>query len=387
MAHKVFICHSSKDKQVADAACAALENLKISCWIAPRDILAGEEYGKAIVDALSSCQIVLVIFSAHANDSPQVRREVERSVSKDKIILPFRIEDVLPSDAMEFALGNTHWLDAITPPMERRLLELCDTISRLLHKRTVPETQHLRQPERPTQKEVREPSQKSVASGAVKPESISEKSAARSEPMEVARKGYAEPPGVDGKLFKTQEAPSEALVERSTSATQPSPDQAQLLSSFAETTASSNRTGLIRWVLRVLAALILVVIFLVRRHSPPVPASLASQAHGFRNLLCASVAAGDPNRIILVQVQSNGTAEPSYKINQDEFSKSSLEPKLAEIYATRQQKVMFVKGDPDLEFGLIAELFDFGHQAGVDNVCMITPRNEATTLPKIMPAN
>jgi len=120
MAHKVFICHSSKDKPVADAACAALEAQRISCWIAPRDILAGIEYGDAIIEALSECQIVLLIFSQAANGSPQVRREIERAVSKEKIIVPFRIENVLPSNAMEFALSNTHWLDALTPPWSAR---------------------------------------------------------------------------------------------------------------------------------------------------------------------------------------------------------------------------------------------------------------------------
>jgi hypothetical protein len=136
MAHTVFICYSSHDKLVANAACAALEAQRIPCWIAPRDILAGEEYGEAIVDALSGCQIVLLIFSLHANDSPQVRREIERAVHKEKIIVPFRIEDVLPSRAMEFALSNTHWLDAISPPMEQRLTELCATISRLMQRHT-----------------------------------------------------------------------------------------------------------------------------------------------------------------------------------------------------------------------------------------------------------
>jgi TIR domain-containing protein/Sel1 repeat-containing protein len=135
MAHTVFICHSSQDKLVANAACAALEAQRIPCWIAPRDILAGEEYGEAIVDALSGCQIVLLIFSLNANNSPQVRREIERAVSKEKIIVPFRIEDVQPSRAMEFALSNTHWMDAISPPMEHRLTELCATISRLMQRR------------------------------------------------------------------------------------------------------------------------------------------------------------------------------------------------------------------------------------------------------------
>ena len=139
MAHKVFICHSAKDKLVADAACAALEAHRIPCWIAPRDILAGEEYGASIIDALDECQIVLLIFSLNANNSSQVRREIERAVSKEKILVPYRIEDVLPSRAMEFALMNTHWLDALTPPMEHRLNDLCDTISRLIQKHAVTE--------------------------------------------------------------------------------------------------------------------------------------------------------------------------------------------------------------------------------------------------------
>ena len=85
----------------------------------------------------------------------------------------------------------------------------------------------------------------------------------------------------------------------------------------------------------------------------------------------------DNTRTIVVQILSNKSAPPSYKINEDTFAKASLEPKLAEIYASRSEKVMFVKGDPDLEYGKIAEVIDFGHQAGVDNIGIITPRVEA----------
>jgi len=83
------------------------------------------------------------------------------------------------------------------------------------------------------------------------------------------------------------------------------------------------------------------------------------------------------DRTIVVQVLSNGAAAPAYKINDNSFNKSDLEPKLAEIFATRQEKVMFVKGDKDLDFSKVAEVIDFGHQAGVDNIGLITPRVEA----------
>jgi biopolymer transport protein ExbD/biopolymer transport protein TolR len=82
-----------------------------------------------------------------------------------------------------------------------------------------------------------------------------------------------------------------------------------------------------------------------------------------------------PNdRTIVVQVLSNGPGEPSYKINETAFAKSQLEPQLASIFATRQEKVMFVKGDADLDFDKIAEVIDFGHQAEVDNIGLITPK-------------
>ena len=52
MAFDVFLSYSSKDKTTADAACAALENTGIRCWIAPRDIIPGMDWGEAIVNAI-----------------------------------------------------------------------------------------------------------------------------------------------------------------------------------------------------------------------------------------------------------------------------------------------------------------------------------------------
>ena len=83
------------------------------------------------------------------------------------------------------------------------------------------------------------------------------------------------------------------------------------------------------------------------------------------------------DRTIVVQVIANGAGEPSYKINEDSVNKSEHEPKLAEIFATRSEKVMFVKGDAKLDFKKVAEVIDFGHEADVDNIGLITPRVES----------
>jgi ankyrin repeat protein len=132
MARDVFISYSSKDKTVADAVCAALESSGVSCWIAPRDILAGEGYAASLLNGLSTSTILVLVYSANSNRSPQVLREVERAVSKGLPIVPLRIEDAPMSSDMEYFISSQHWLDALTPPLEPHLDRLCDSVKVLL---------------------------------------------------------------------------------------------------------------------------------------------------------------------------------------------------------------------------------------------------------------
>jgi hypothetical protein len=132
MAFDAFISYSSQDKTAADATCAVLEAAGIRCWIAPRDIRTGQEYGAAIIEAIDHCQIMVLVFSSSANASRQIHREIERAVSKGVSILPVRIEEVTPTKSMEYFLGAIHWLDALTPPLEKHLQKLAETIQAML---------------------------------------------------------------------------------------------------------------------------------------------------------------------------------------------------------------------------------------------------------------
>jgi adenylate cyclase len=132
MSYEVFLSYAAIDKTAALAVVAGLEEQGIPCWIAPRDIPAGSEYGEQIIEAVKGCRIVVVIFSAAANASPHVRREVERAVSAEKTLVPFRIESVPPTGAMEYALGNTHWLDALSRPLAPHVATLVTTVRRML---------------------------------------------------------------------------------------------------------------------------------------------------------------------------------------------------------------------------------------------------------------
>lgn len=132
MPHDVFISYSSHDKSVADAVCAKLEADRIRCWIAPRDVLPGIPYAEALIDALNAASVFVLVLSAQSNTSPQVLREVERAVHRGLPIIPFRIEDVALSKAMEFFVSAPHWLDAMTPPLEMHILKLSETVRALL---------------------------------------------------------------------------------------------------------------------------------------------------------------------------------------------------------------------------------------------------------------
>jgi hypothetical protein len=61
-----------------------------------------------------------------------VRREVERAVYREVLVLPFRVADVLPSRSLEYFLSSQHWLDAFPPPMEPHYARLCAHVKSLL---------------------------------------------------------------------------------------------------------------------------------------------------------------------------------------------------------------------------------------------------------------
>lgn len=79
------------------------------------------------------------------------------------------------------------------------------------------------------------------------------------------------------------------------------------------------------------------------------------------------------DRTVVIVIDKNNNV----KINQEESSWPKLEDRLIEIFKTRAEKVVFVKGDPDLEFQVIARAIDTAHSAGIDKVGLMTPKVEA----------
>ena len=123
-ARDVFVSYSQPDRECAFQLVAQLESQGIGVWVAPRDISPATDWAEAIIEAISGARLMVLVFSATCNASPQVRREVERAVHREIPILPFRIEDVLPARSLEYFLSTPHWLDAFPPPREPHFARL-----------------------------------------------------------------------------------------------------------------------------------------------------------------------------------------------------------------------------------------------------------------------
>jgi len=84
------------------------------------------------------------------------------------------------------------------------------------------------------------------------------------------------------------------------------------------------------------------------------------------------------DRTIVVQLIDHGAGNPpGLKINQDEATWETLQGRLEDIFKTRAEKVMFVKGDDNVPFADVASVIDIAHSAGVDKVGLITAKIEA----------
>jgi hypothetical protein len=124
----IFLSYSSKDKLIADAICSRLENQNIRCWIAPRDVNPGADYSNQIADALERSTLMVMVFSSGSNSSRHVKSEIDRAFSLGKVIIPFRVENVEIDKGLAYYLAKTHWLDAVTRPLDQHIDRLAGTI-------------------------------------------------------------------------------------------------------------------------------------------------------------------------------------------------------------------------------------------------------------------
>ena len=109
---QAFISHAKTDaKQAADIA-AALEARGVPCWIAPRDVEPGRNFGDEIIRGIEACPAFILVLSQASNGSDFVAKELATAVDKRKTVIPIRIEEVQPGPSLALFIAGTHWVDA-----------------------------------------------------------------------------------------------------------------------------------------------------------------------------------------------------------------------------------------------------------------------------------
>lgn len=108
----VFISHSSKDAAIANKICGILEKNGISCWLAPRNIMPGDDWATAIAKAITTTKVFIIIYSANSAASTQVPKEIMLAGSKSSYIIPYKIDDTPLKENFEYHLGASHWISA-----------------------------------------------------------------------------------------------------------------------------------------------------------------------------------------------------------------------------------------------------------------------------------
>lgn len=126
-ASHLFVCFSSKDEAVAREVVEALEASGLQCWISLRDVLPGQNYQEAIVQALESASGIVFLFSEHSNKSQEIRKELSIGGSINVPVFPLRLSPIAASGALRYELAIRQWID-IFPHRQHALARLAQTI-------------------------------------------------------------------------------------------------------------------------------------------------------------------------------------------------------------------------------------------------------------------
>lgn len=134
MGYDAFISFSSKDGIAADKLRHGLELRGLSCWISSRDVAPGADFADSIVKALETSSVMVLVFSANANNSDEVKKELVLAGEYKMPVLPVRIENVLPSGAFRYQLTIRQYLD-LFEDWDTNLAKLAEQVKRMVESR------------------------------------------------------------------------------------------------------------------------------------------------------------------------------------------------------------------------------------------------------------
>jgi TIR domain len=109
----IFISYCSIDEKIATTICDALQSRGYPCWISCRNVNPGENFQEAIVKAIRSAKLMILIFTSNANNSDEIKKEVVLAGRHRITVVPVRVEDVVPNDALAYEFATRQWIDLL----------------------------------------------------------------------------------------------------------------------------------------------------------------------------------------------------------------------------------------------------------------------------------
>ena len=151
MSAPVFLSFASSDRKAAETICKAVEQRGFECWIATRNIAPGDNFQESITRAIRTAKVMILVFSAHANNSLEVKKEIALAGRYNVIVVPVRVEDVVPNDALSYELAVRQWIDLFDDwenAIERLILQV-STVVQAIPAAAAPAGTRLSEPDSP----------------------------------------------------------------------------------------------------------------------------------------------------------------------------------------------------------------------------------------------
>jgi hypothetical protein len=138
MGGSVFISYASKDLQIAERICVGLERRGLTCWMAGRNVEPGENFAEAIPRAIAAARVMIVVFSAHANNSAEIQKELALADRNGLAVIPARIANIEPTNAFSYQLVTRQWVDMFRD-WDASLSRLASRVMNVIGAKSAPE--------------------------------------------------------------------------------------------------------------------------------------------------------------------------------------------------------------------------------------------------------
>lgn len=125
--YDIFISHSHFDVEIAFNLCMALEQQGLSCWIAPRNVGIGH-YSTSIIEGIENSKALVLLLSSNSNNSTPVLSELESATNNHLLLIPVRIEDVMPTKSIGYYIRTKNWFDNFHPKSMTDFENFVDTV-------------------------------------------------------------------------------------------------------------------------------------------------------------------------------------------------------------------------------------------------------------------